>query len=158
MTRQTLLLAAMTTMLGAIPALAQTFTEPVTYCRAVGTIDKPSAQYTGPKLPGWMAAKLNLKPDQANLMEWRCAKGAVLACVYGANIPCNAKAVTSQKANPAIVDFCRQNPDSSFVPMVVTGHETAVSWACRGPNPVVIKVAAVDDQGYVKAYWQQVSK
>ena len=157
MTRQMLLLAAMTMMPGTIPTPAQTFTDPIAYCRAVGTVDKPGSEYTGPKLPEWMAAKLNLKPDQANLMEWRCAKGAVLACLYGANIPCNAKAVTSQKATPAIIDFCRQNPNSAFVPMVVTGHETTVSWACHGPRPVVTKTGVVDSQGYAKAYWQQVS-
>ena len=157
MTRQRVLFAAMTMVLGAISTSAQTFTDPVTYCRAVGTVDKPGSQYAGPKLPGWMAAKLNLKPDQANLMEWRCAKGAVFACVYGANIPCNAKAVISQKATPAIVEFCRQNPDSTFVPMVVTGHETTVSWTCHDTRPVVTKVGPVDSHGYAKAYWHRIS-
>jgi hypothetical protein len=43
------------------------------------------------------------------------------------------------------------------VPMVVTGHETTVSWACHGPRPVVIRSSAVDAQGYEKAYWRAVS-
>lgn len=71
-------------------------------------------------------------------MEWRCAKGAVLACVYGANIPCDSKANTSRKPTSAITDYCKQNPDSTFVPMVVTGHSTTVSWACHGAVPVVV--------------------
>src|SRR6202007_1910319 len=100
------------------PALAQTFADPVAYCKAVGTIDKPEARYTGPKLPAWMARDLNLKAGQSKMMEWRCADGAVLACVYGANIPCGSKANTSQTLTPAIADYCRQNPDSTFVPMV----------------------------------------
>jgi hypothetical protein len=117
-------LFAVMILLAVSPALTQTFSDPVPYCKAVGTIDKPDARYTGPKLPGWMAKKLNMKPDQGKLMEWRCANGAVLACEYGANIPCGSKAITSQKPTQPIIDYCRLNPDSEFVPMVVTGHET----------------------------------
>lgn len=141
----------------ALSGVAQTFTDPVPYCRAVGTIDKPDARYSGPKLPGWMAKKLNLKPDQGKMMEWRCANGMVLACVYGANLPCGSKAVTSQKPTQAIIDYCRQNPDSQFVPMVVTGHETTVSWACHGPRPAVLSSMPVDSQGYARAHWHEVS-
>ena len=144
-------------LMAASPALAQTYSDPVPYCKAVGTIDKPDARYTGAKLPAWMAEKLNMKPDQAKMMEWRCANGAVLACQYGANIPCDSKAVTSRKPTQAIIDYCRQNPDTQFVPMVVTGHETTVSWACHGPKPMVIHSAEVDAQGYASAYWHKVS-
>ncbi|MBV8630332.1 MAG: hypothetical protein JOZ83_05370 [Silvibacterium sp.] len=143
--------------LGNAAALAQTYADPIPYCRAVGTIDKPDARYTGPKLPAWMAEKLNLKPDQDKFMEWRCADHQVLACLYGANIPCDSKAFTSRKPTQAVVDYCKQNPDSSFVPMYVTGHETSLSWACHGPRPVVIRSESVDAQGYVKAYWKAVS-
>jgi hypothetical protein len=151
-------LSALAVMFLAIaPTFAETFSSPIDYCKTVGTIDKPDSRYTGPKLPAWMAKHLNLKPSQGKFMEWRCANGVVLACAYGANIPCDSKADTSQKPTPAIVDYCKQNPDSTFVPMVVTGHETTVSWACHGSNPVVIHSAEVDAQGYAKAYWKVVS-
>jgi len=140
-----------------LPGLAQSYSDPVPYCRAVGTIDKADARYTGPKLPAWMADQLHLQPDQGKMMEWRCANKAVLACLYGANIPCGSKAKTSRKPTPAIVDYCHQNPDSNFVPMVVTGHESAVSWACHQSVPVVTRSAAVDAQGYQKDFWQIVS-
>ena len=52
---------------------------------------------------------------------------------------------------------CRENPGSDFVPMYVTGHETVVSWACRGTDPAVTNVGAVDAQGYAKAFWEQVA-
>lgn len=143
--------------LTASPVLAQSFTDPVAYCKAVGTIDTPDSRYTGPKLPAWMAKELNLKTSQGKFMEWRCANGTVLACLYGANIPCDSKANTSRKPTAAIVDYCKQNPDAAFVPMVVTGHDTTVSWACHSTNPVVIRSAAVDAQGYAKAYWRTVS-
>ena len=139
------------------PVFAQTYTNPVDYCKAVGTIDKPDSHYTGPKLPTWMAHELNLKPSQGKMMEWRCANGAVLACLYGANIPCDSKANTSQKPTQPIADYCKQNPGSTFVPMVVTGHETSVSWACHGTQPIVINTAPTDAQGYVKAYWKPVA-
>jgi hypothetical protein len=154
-------------MLFAVPVLlafspvlaqtAQTYADPIPYCKAVGTIDKPDARYTGPKLPAWMAGKLNMQPDQGKLMEWRCANGAVLACQYGANIPCDSKAMTSKEPTQAIIDYCRQNADSQFVPMYVTGHDTSVSWACHGSRPVVIHSAEVDAQGYQKDFWHKVS-
>src|SRR6185312_9086508 len=117
------------------PAHAEEFTDPAAYCRAVGTIDKPDSRYAGPKLPEWMAAKLHMKASEGDRMEWRCAKGAVLTCRYGANIPCDAKAATSSEPTAAIATFCRDNPGARFVPMVVTGHETVVSWACEGGQP-----------------------
>jgi hypothetical protein len=157
MTRKWLLLPAVILVIWVWPAFGQIFTDPVNYCQAVRTIDKPDSRYTGPKLPVWMAKKLNLKPSQGKMMEWRCANGTVLACVYGANLPCGSKANTSQVPTQPIVDYCQQNPDSQFVPMVVTGHETTVSWACHGPRPVVIRSDANDAQGYAKAYWQLVS-
>ena len=100
----------------AAPAMAESFQDPVAYCRAVGTIDKPDARYTGAKLPGWMAAKLHLEPDQAKMMEWRCADGAVLACLYGANIPCDSRADVSRTPTEGIAGYCRENPGSDFVP------------------------------------------
>jgi hypothetical protein len=141
----------------AAPAFAQAYSDPVPYCMAVKTIDKPDARYTGPKLPDWMAKKLNMQPSQGKMMEWRCAGGAVMACRYGANIPCNQKAVATQTPTQPITDYCRQNPDSQFVPMVVTGHSSSVSWACHGPRPVVLSSAPVDAQGYQTSYWQKVT-
>lgn len=138
-------------------AFAQTYSDPVAYCKAVGTVDKPDSRYSGPKLPDWMAKQLNLKPDQGRMMEWRCATGAVLACAYGANLPCDSKADTSQTPTQGITDYCRDNPGSDFVPMYVTGHASAVSWACHGQKPVVTKTYPVDAQGYAKAYWKPVA-
>lgn len=141
----------------AAPAFAASYTDPVAYCRAVGTIDVPDARYSGPKLPAWMAAKLRLDRSEGDRMRWRCAHGAVLACLYGANIPCDAKADTSRKPTPAIAEFCRGHSDADFVPLVVTGHETVVSWACRSGLPLPAKVGAVDAEGYAAAYWRRIA-
>jgi hypothetical protein len=152
-----LFLVSAVMLFAASSALAQGFTDPVPYCQAVDTIDSPDARYTGPKLPDWMAAKLQLEPGQPKFMEWRCAQGVVLACLYGANIPCNAKAVTSREPTAGIIQYCQENPGSDFVPMFVAGHETVVSWACQGAEPVVTRVEPVDAEGYAKAYWHPVS-
>jgi hypothetical protein len=158
MTMKRMFLPAVILVLWASPVFAQkTYSDPSAYCKAVGTIDKPDARYTGPKLPAWMAKQLNMQPGQDKLMEWRCAGGAVLACQYGANIPCDSKAATSQRPTQPVLDYCRQNPGSDFVPMVVTGHDTSVSWACHGSTPAVIHSAQVDAQGYQKDYWHKVS-
>lgn len=150
--------AVMLLMAMAAPALGQkTYSDPVPYCKAVGRIDKPDARYAGPKLPEWMAKKLNLQPDQGKMMEWRCANGAVLACLYGANIPCDSKANTSTTPTSAISDYCQQNPNSTFVPAYITGHDTSVSWSCQGRRPVAANSQPLDAQGYVKAFWHRVA-
>ena len=144
--------------LGAAPGWARDYSDPVAYCRAIGTIDRPDARYTGAKLPGWMAAKLGLRPDQAKMMAWRCAGGVVLACLYGANIPCDAKADTNRRPTTAIRQFCREHQGSDVVPMYVTGHSSVVSWACDGTRPVVTSVGSVDAEGYAEAYWHRVER
>ncbi|MBS1852428.1 MAG: hypothetical protein JST79_16095 [Acidobacteria bacterium] len=156
MNMRCLVLLAGMMIVPSLPVFAQSYSTPVAYCRAVGTIDKPDSRYTGPKLPRWMGRQLNLSATQADQMEWRCAHGAILACVYGANIPCNAKADTNSQPSPAVNDYCRQNPDTSFIPAVVTGHESNISWACRGGQPYVTGSAELDAQGYVKSYWKPV--
>jgi hypothetical protein len=80
----------------------------------------------------------------------------VLACAYGANIPCDSKADTSRVPREPIRDFCRLHPGADGVPMAVTGHDTVVSWRCRGEHPVVAGVGKVDAQGYAAAYWTKV--
>jgi hypothetical protein len=158
MTMKRMFVPAVILILWVSPVFAQkTYSDPAAYCKAVGTIDKPDARYTGQKLPAWMAKQLNMQPDQGKLMEWRCAGGAVLACQYGANIPCDSKAATSQKPTQPVIDYCKQNPGSDFVPMVVTGHDTSVSWACHGSTPAVIRSAQIDAQGYQTNYWHKVS-
>ncbi len=153
------LLAALAVLaLGVASARAQNYSDPITYCRAVGTIDRPDARYAGRKLPDWMAAKLGLKPNQDKMMEWRCAGGVVLACLYGANIPCDAKADARRRPTAAIRQFCREHQGSDVVPMYVTGHASVVSWACHGTRPVVTRVGGVDAEGYATAYWHGVGR
>jgi hypothetical protein len=100
------------------PALAVTYDDPAPYCAAVGTIDKPDARYTGEAVPDWIARALMRATDAPAGADpaffkhaaWRCDHGRVLACGYGANIPCDAKADTSRVPGPGANEFCRENP------------------------------------------------
>ena len=131
------------------PVVAQQYHSPVGYCRAAGTIDKPDARYVGPKLPVWMAKELNLTSREDQMMEWRCAEGKVLAV-------CTAQINTSRTPTQPLLKYCEKNPSSTVVPMVVTGHNTTVSWACTKGQPDVIGSGDVDKQGYATAFWKVV--
>lgn len=160
--------AAMAALLAAAgPAHAATYDDPAAYCAAVGTIDKPDARYTGEAVPGWIARALMRAtgaPTEASLeffkhATWRCDHGRVLACSYGANIPCDAKADTSRVPGPGAREFCRENPGADVVPAVATGHDTVFAWRCEGKQPRATRqVLKVDGRGFPTAFWHVVAR
>ena len=159
MTISKIFFPAVILVLSASPVLAQkTYSDPVAYCKAVGTIDKPDARYTGPEAPSMdgQATEHAARSGQAHgmaLRRWLCSR-----------LPVRRQySVRFERPSPArsrrqpISDYCKQNPGSDFVPMYVTGHDTAVSWACHGSTPAVIHSAQIDAQGYQANYWRKVS-
>ncbi|HST74031.1 MAG TPA: hypothetical protein VLJ20_01565 [Acetobacteraceae bacterium] len=160
-------LAAVAALLAAAgPAHAATYTDPAAYCAAVGTIDKPDARYTGKPVPEWIARALmrgtnapaHSSPAFFEHAAWRCDHGRVLACSYGANIPCDSKANTSRAPGPGAKEFCRENPDADVVPAVATGHDTVFAWRCKGKRPVIARqVLEVDRRGFPTEFWHVVS-
>jgi cobalamin transport system substrate-binding protein len=146
-------------------AAATTYDDPFVYCAAVGTIDAPDALYTGPKVPDSVAKGLQkalggnveLQPLYQNSF-WRCMDGKVYACTVGANLPCESKANTDRTPTQAELDFCKANPSSDFIPMVVTGHDTAFEWACKNGAPEIVKqVVQPDARGFLSNIWYQIS-
>ncbi|HTW28999.1 MAG TPA: hypothetical protein VME92_17870 [Acetobacteraceae bacterium] len=142
------------------------FTDPAAYCAAVGTLDRPDSNYTGPAMPDWIARALRRvtgAPPDAPLRffrqgAWRCDHGRVLACGVGANIPCFQKAEQSRVPTAAERAFCEQRPDSSVIPAYVASHATIWLWRCRGTEPVIVRqVLHVDDQGYPSEFWHVVT-
>ncbi len=129
---------------------------PAAYCRAAGSDD------TTRPLPRSLAETtrhllgLTASDDEiAEMGVYRCASHHVLVCVVGANLNCG-KADT-RRALPAADQYCRANPDARFIPMVVTGHETAFSWSCRGASAVAGKPPRpLDDRGFVASLWKRV--
>jgi hypothetical protein len=146
------------------PPAPQTYTDPFAYCAAAGTLDMPDARYTGQPLPdalmqGYLKAS-GASPDAAadanfrKMTIWRCMGGKVYVCNFGANLPCDSKADTNKNPTQAMLDFCKENNDSDFIPMVVTGHAFIYSWHCVKDVPEVLdQIAQVDPAGFLSNIW-----
>ena len=142
---------------------ATTYSDPFTYCGAVGTVDTPGPAYTGPQTPeavvkGLMQAagvSADMPKDVfAQGTFWRCMGGQVYGCFVGANLPCDSKANTDQTPTAAEQEFCKANPSADAIPAAVTGHDTVYEWACQDGAPQIVKqVFQVDAQGYIQEIW-----
>jgi len=145
----------------------QVYDNPYEYCKAVGTIDKPGSDYTGPEVPQSIAEGLKKafgSPESAPIdifmrgTYWRCMDGKVYACNVGANLPCYDKANMDKEPNEGMVNYCKENPGSDIIPMSATGHSTVYDWKCDGTKPVAGKqVVQVDQQGYQKDIWYEIN-
>src|SRR5262245_19387787 len=124
-----LLTASCTVQPGPSDAEPAPLDDPSGFCASAGTADDPEeAGYAGPKVPDWLARSLwrasggveDVEEDVfaalAYNAEWRCADGAVIACAYGANLPCGSKADTETTPGEGARRWCHDNPDSDFVP------------------------------------------
>lgn len=160
-----LLLAAALAACGGSPEPAS-YSDPFAYCTAVGTADRPGAEYTGPAFSEDLALALqralNAPDTPLEMMQngstWRCMDGKVYGCFVGANLPCEAKADTSEEPTEAEVEFCQANPDADFIPAVVTGRETVYEWRCSGAQPEIVRqVSTVDAQGFIADIWYELS-
>jgi hypothetical protein len=172
MTHKTLLLAlALLVVTSALvscgsAAVAETYTDPFAYCAEMGTIDAPDASYTGPAVPESVArglqTALNAPDTPLDMLQngstWRCMDGKVMACFVGANLPCEAKANIDKTPTQEEIDFCTANPDSDFIPAVVTGRETVYEWRCTNGAPEIVRqVSQPDAQGFLSEIWYEVS-
>jgi hypothetical protein len=153
------------TAAAATPAPAA-YTDPFAYCAAVGTIDAPDTTYTGPQVPQSVAeglqAALNAPDTPLEMLQngssWRCMDGEVYACFVGANLPCDAQANTDRTPTQEEIDFCKQSPNSDFIPAVVTGRETVYEWRCRDGAPEIVRqVSQPDAQGFLSEIWYKIS-
>ncbi|MGH8226126.1 MAG: hypothetical protein ACRER1_08255 [Gammaproteobacteria bacterium] len=147
--------------------IASSYSSPFAYCRAIGTMDKPGARYTGAEPPPAVIAGLvKAFGAPANAAEspmfqhgtfWRCMDGAVYACNVGANLPCESKANTDRAPTEGERQFCGENHDSLIIPMYVTGHDTIYDWRCKGNVPVAGKtLSKVDKRGYIANIWYRI--
>ena len=145
----------------------ETFSDPFTYCAAVGQIDAPDTRYTGPKMSDALfqdylkSAGLDPNTDYPDIFKqmtiWRCMDNKVYACNFGANIPCDSKANTNKTPTQEMIDYCKQFPDDDFIPMSVTGHNVIYSWHCVKDTPEILdQIDTVDAAGYQSRFWQKV--
>jgi hypothetical protein len=138
------------------------YTDPFAYCAAVGTVDAPDARYTGEAMPAAVVEALvrqgvvaaDAPPEfQANAV-WRCMDGQVWACHFGANLPCQERADTSQTPTAEMEAFCQTNPSAEVIPAAVTGRATVYEWKCSEGQPAVVKqVFTSDAQGFLADFW-----
>ena len=148
-------------------AAQEKFNDPYPYCAAVGQIDAPDGRYTGPAITDALfadylkSAGLEAPTDNPDAFKqmtiWRCMDAHVYVCNFGANIPCDSKANTDKNPTQAMVEFCQQYPDESFIPMSVTGHNVIYSWHCVQDKPEILEqIDTVDAAGFGSNFWLRV--
>lgn len=131
---------------------------PEAFCRSAGTDDtlRPIPQSLVPAA----VTLFGLSAMPAEQVErgtfFRCYEGRVLVCNVGANLPCG-KANTSRDLAGADT-WCKGNPDSDFIPMYVTGHDTIYRWRCAAAKAEITDtVFKVDARGFIAELWKPAS-
>ena len=157
----------MTVTLAAGEETGATYDDPFAYCAAVGTVDEPDARYTGPAVPPAIIAGIRQAagiaegaPDAwvAQGTIWRCMDSSVWACFRGANIPCTAKADTSEIPTAEMEAYCKDHPNAETIPAAVTGRETVYEWRCSGEKPEVVRqIFHPDARGFIGEFWYELS-
>ena len=138
------------------------YSDPFAYCAAVGTVDAPDERYTGAEMPAEVLEALvrqgvmpaDAPPEFQKNAVWRCMDGQVWACHFGANLPCQERADTSQVPTAEMEAFCQNNTSADLIPAAVTGRATVYEWKCSDGQPVVVKqVFTSDAQGFIADFW-----
>ncbi|MGO9134748.1 MAG: hypothetical protein ACLP8A_11985 [Methylovirgula sp.] len=126
--------------------------DPRQYCARVGNDDETRTP------PASLAAAIKQLFDvdaqeAAGAAYFRCAGGKVLLCYVGANLSCGK---ADQRRSMAAADqWCSKNPNSKFIPMVVTGHDTPYEWRCVGRKAKTFgKSEPLDAHGFFADHWK----
>ena len=83
-----------------------------------------------PALQAKIAEAFGIDPEAATHSVIRCAGETLMACSLGANLNCGK--ADARRALPGATAYCRDNPESDFIPMFATGHATIYDWRCSG--------------------------
>lgn len=144
----------------------EAYRDPVQYCVAIGTIDRPDNRYAGPASPEWitdaLGRTLHLVPTVTNEMvlpvEWRCASGSVMACSRGLGMSCDEKADDSRVPSRAALEFCRAFPNIDKPLPNLDGLLSKYTWDCSAGWPHIIGLRPdIDAEGYLTRYWFRVT-
>jgi hypothetical protein len=148
---------------------AGTYNDPFAYCAAVGTVDAPDARYVGAAFTSEIATGLadatGMPKDSPwrslpGVLTWRCGAGEVKACIYGNNLPCNAKVDFSTTPADRIAAYCAAlHPgDEPFIPGYVDNKASAYEWRCVDGVAVIAQTRyTADAQGFISRYWYELS-
>lgn len=124
------------------------WTDPFSYCAAMGTIDFPDRRYAGPAVALAIVETLRVPasspPDR---VKWRCVDGAVWAC---ASFDWPVCAVTPSLAE--MVEYCAKNANA-FGLQAPSGN-----WSCEGTRPVIPEGETwpVDERGFLPSAWIEI--
>ncbi len=126
---------------------------PRQYCAQIGNDDQPRP--APPSLAVCIQRLFGISGKYAlETTSYRCAGGHLMLCTVGANLSCG-KADT-RTALPPATEWCRTNPNSDFIPMAVTGHDTAYVWRCvDGVAEPGEKVGPIDKRGFFSENWKE---
>lgn len=148
--------------IGATPVVAQPasgISDPFAYCAAVGTIDAPDRRYTGPNPPEPVARAVLYPGLPSSQAHWRCMNGQVYGCIDGASVSCDMRVSSSTSANQGMIEFCRDNPDSDFIPLAFVGHYNAHAWRCDRGVPAIFgdPILHPDARGFAAEMWRRIA-
>jgi len=131
-------------------AADETFPDPYSYCKAIGTIDEPDDRYNGPKEPQGFREAFGL--GSVGFVEWRCMDGGVYACGSG-NSPICWK-MSPYDNIEGIMEACSKEPNTDVLAAAVTGR-FPVKWVCRDGKPLIeVGDFRTDKRGYPVEYWK----
>lgn len=121
------------------------FSDPFSYCLAVGTIDYWDDRYSGPALVEPITRAVSVgTAAMRDRVRWRCANGQVLACTsYIGPICDKAPSVAEMGA------YCRTHPN---VETLLAPHDI---WSCVDGEPRLPEEAnwRVDSRGFLPGAW-----
>jgi hypothetical protein len=126
----------------------ESYDEPFSYCRAVGTIDHIDHRYAGPAVTEAMTRALLIPASSPrDRVRWRCFDGAVLACTSYIGPICDTAPTVLEMR-----EFCERNPnvDQLMAPSGV--------WSCADGRPQLPPDASwpVDGRGFLPQGWIKV--
>jgi hypothetical protein len=125
------------------------------YCQRVGTDD--TLRSIPPELTPQVNATLDMHMSTRMVTHntvFRCADGKVMICTFGANLPCGK--ANTKRTNEGAAAWCKDHPDSDFVPAFAAGHDTIYAWACHDGAPRIIRqISKVDSRGFIAQFWKQ---
>jgi len=151
--RRLLVTAAAALALGSVVAArAET---PATFCARVGTDDRLR------EIPESLVPAVNsvFETDMPvrtamDTTVFRCVDRHLMVCTAGANLPCGP-ANASRTPSAAMSQWCHDHRDATFIPAVVSGHDTIYAWRCLDGGPQVDRqTGQVDPRGFVAQYWK----
>jgi hypothetical protein len=128
---------------------------PAKFCARVGTDDtlRPIPESLVPAVNSVFGTDMPARAAMDTTV-FRCVNGQVMVCTVGANLPCGP-ANASRTPSAAMLQWCHDHRDATFIPAVVSGHDTIYAWRCLDGEPQVARQTdQVDPRGFVAQYWK----